>query len=81
MSLFIQYFINPLSRAQDTICVFFGDKQDESNDAMFTPGLALLTWSTIYGLENFDVWDGSELSCIAVANIAAGKMVTSSQGN
>ena len=40
---------------------------------MFTLGLALLTWSTIYGLENFDVWDGSELSCIAVANIAAGK--------
>ena len=41
---------------------------------MFTLGLALLTWSTIYGLENFDVWDGSELSCIAVANIAAGKV-------
>ena len=52
-----------------------------SNDAMFTPGLALLTWSTIYGLENFDVWDGSELSCIAVTNIAVGKLVTSSQGN
>ena len=40
---------------------------------MFTLGIALLTWSTIYGLENFDAWDGSELSCIAVANIAAGK--------
>ena len=42
---------------------------------MFTLGIALLTWSTIYGLENFDAWDGSELSCIAVANIAAGKFV------
>ena len=47
---------------------------------MFTSGLALLTWSTIYGLENFDVWDGSELSCIAVANIAAGKVSPVSLG-
>ena len=65
-------FQHPVSRAQDNLCVFW--RQDESNDAMFTLGLGLLTWSTIYGLENFDVWDGSELSCVAVANIAAGTL-------
>ena len=58
---------------QDCVSIFLLRKDEPERDAMFTLGLALLTWSTIYGLENFDVWDGSELSCIAVANIAAGK--------
>ena len=59
---------------QDCVSIFLLRKDEAERDAMFTLGLALLTWSTIYGLENFDVWDGSELSCIAVANIAAGKV-------
>ena len=40
--------------------------------ALFPSGACLLIWSIIYGLEHFDGWDGSELSCIAVANIVIG---------
>ena len=57
-----------------TLCVFFGDKMSLITQCNVTLGLGFLTWSTIYGLENFDVWDGSELSCVAVANIAAGNL-------
>ena len=39
---------------------------------VFPSGAGLLIWSIIYGLEHFDGWDGSELSCIAVANIVIG---------
>ena len=42
------------------------------SSALFPSGGGLLIWSIIYGLEHFDGWDGSELSCIAVANIVIG---------
>ena len=37
-----------------------------------TAGSVLLGWSIIYGLERFDVWEGNELSYVAVTSIVAG---------
>jgi len=38
-------------------------------------GVALLTWSIIYGEAKFSEWNGSDLSYFAVANIVAGAII------
>ena len=40
--------------------------------AVIIAGSGLLGWSIIYGLERFDVWEGNELSYVAVGSIVAG---------
>ena len=41
-----------------------------------TAGTGLLLWSSIFALERFDVWQGDELSYVAVGSMVAGNTNT-----
>jgi len=40
-----------------------------------TAGTGLLLWSSIFALERFDVWQGDELSYVAVGSMVAGAVI------